>query len=241
MRNLIGRTVMIVKICGITNPEDARLAIDAGADWIGISLVAGPRRVNPALALNLVQSMDQPERAVALVRIHDSWTPPSWLVEMRRRGVRRLQVYGAPQRDQSQFFAKEGYDVIRVMHIAAAEQTSETEQAAPLAALMAEIADCPPAKPVYLLLDTASREGLGGTGKTADWHEAARICRQANDELDLPLLLAGGLTSENVAVAINLVGPAGIDVSSGVESQPGRKDAERLRDFIAAARAAAPR
>lgn len=239
-RNLIGRTVMIVKICGITSPQDARLAIDAGADWIGINLVGGPRKVNPALALNLVQSMDQPERAVALMRIHDSWTSPSWLVEMRRHGVRRLQVYGAPQRDQAQFLAAEGFDIIRVMHIApASERSSETDQTAPLAPLIAEIADFPAAKPAYVLLDTASHEGLGGTGIAADWHEAARICRQAKDELDLPLLLAGGLTSENVASAIKLVSPAGVDVSSGVESKPGQKDAQRLRDFIAAARVAA--
>ena len=228
---------MIVKICGITTPEDARLAIDAGADWIGINLVAGPRMLQANSALHLVKSMDQPERAVALVRIQDTWTPPSWLIEMRRHGVRRLQVYGQPQRVQSQFFAKEGYDVIRVMHIAAASE--QTVEGTALASLTAEIRDCPTAKPGYLLLDTASREGLGGTGITADWHEAARIRRQAKDELGVPLLLAGGLTCGNVASAINLVGPAGVDVSSGVESQPGRKDAQRVRDFIAAVRAAA--
>lgn len=243
---------MIVKICGITNPQDVRLAIDAGADWIGINLVAGPRMVNPALALNLVKCMDQPERAVVLLRIHDSWTPPSWLEDLSRQGVRRLQVYGRPRRGHSQLLGKQGFDIIRVLHIAATtkqtsqteqavetERSSETEQTAPLASLMAEIVDCPAAKPAYLLLDTASRGGLGGTGVPADWDQAARIRRQATDELGVPLLLAGGLTSDNVASAINQVGPVGVDVSSGVELAPGRKDAQRMRDFIAAARVVA--
>ncbi|MCX7924898.1 MAG: phosphoribosylanthranilate isomerase, partial [Fimbriimonadales bacterium] len=84
------------------------------------------------------------------------------------------------------------------------------------------------------VLDTYHPHQLGGTGATHDWQRAAALCAQAPK----PVLLAGGLTPDNVAEAVRTVRPAGVDVSSGVEAQPGRKDPQKLKAFIRNAKSA---
>ena len=91
------------------------------------------------------------------------------------------------------------------------------------------------AAPASVLVDAAAAGEFGGTGKTVDWHQ---LVDHANWLNTTPLILAGGLTSENVAEAIRIVRPHAVDVASGVESAPGKKDAAKMRDFVAAAREA---
>jgi phosphoribosylanthranilate isomerase len=90
-------------------------------------------------------------------------------------------------------------------------------------------------KPDAVLVDAAVAGQFGGTGLTVDWHMLANYPTQLGN---VPLILAGGLTSENVAEAIRIVHPHAVDVASGVESTPGKKDPAKMRDFVGAARAA---
>lgn len=236
---------LIVKICGITRVSDARLALAEGADWIGLNLVGGPRRIDPAKALDILSKLPDPSAAVALVFVDDPELPRT-LESLAKSGVRRLQVYGngsepAIHRDVRctahpacspyALLATRGFEVIWVRHIRDAVDLRETGVV---------LRACQP-QPHYVLLDTHVVGQQGGTGRRLDWAMLAE--QKKSGQLDdwPPILLAGGLNPENVAEAISLFRPAGVDVSSGVESRPGVKDSERVRAFVAAARRAFPK
>jgi phosphoribosylanthranilate isomerase len=201
----------IVKICGVTTPEDARLAVASGADAIGVNLWPDSKRfvddtaaravldVVPAHVLKIGVFVNEPARVVA--------------ARVAALGLDRAQLHG-----DEQAHAFESMDRARLVRAARVrdEMTFTAE------ALW---------KPSLWLYD-AFAEGYGGSGLQAPWSLIARLARR-------PFLLAGGLTPDNVAAAIAAVRPDGVDVASGVERSPGLKDATRLTRFIEAARAAA--
>ena len=197
-----------VKICGITTVADARLAVQAGADLIGLNFYPpSPRYVSESTAKVIRSILPQHVRCVGV------------FVNAEREHidayVRALSL------DAIQFHGDEDAAVLTdwpVATIKAVRIGSETFLPDQLEGIQAD----------YLLLDTYSSRGYGGTGETFAWEQAATLPRLALDRT----ILAGGLNAENVATAVEAMRPWAVDVASGVESAPGRKDAEKLYAFI---------
>ncbi len=205
---------LFVKICGITRAEDARAAVAAGADALGFVFWPGsPRAVTAEAAAEVVREI--PRHVVRVGVFVDAS-----LEEQRRTadrvGLDVLQWHGALVPEEA---AERPRPVLKALCVG---PDFCAEEATGYAAYVAGI-----------LLDTYRPETLGGTGATFDWTRA----RGLRDRLPF-LMLAGGLRPENVREAIEIVQPHGVDVSSGVESSPGRKDEDKLRAFVAAARGA---
>ncbi len=255
---------MIVKICGITTVEDARYALGCGADWIGLNLVAGPRRIEISAAVSIAAQLPDPSRAVALtafpgatpynppLRRGEANSLPADLETLRRAGVLRLQVYGAVTAEVLGDLNGRGFETILV-HPLADEASFD--------ALENFLARCGDRRPDYVLFDAPSFEPqaeargssaesqalrspresgtispLGGTGRRANWMALADAYTAGRYAAWPPILLAGGLTPHNVGEAIRVTHPVGVDVSSGVEMSPGRKDPEKVTAFVRAAR-----
>jgi phosphoribosylanthranilate isomerase len=224
---------MLVKICGITNIDDARYALSAGADWIGLNLVAGPRRIELLAAERILRQLDDPSRVIALVALDQDRMPESLIAALGAYGVHRLQVYGERTPPVNRLagafrrLAAEGFALITVQPVA---------DDASLASLDALLTSCGKDRPGHVLFDASVPGALGGTGRRAAWDVIARARAEGRYEHWPPVLLAGGLNPGNVAEAVRRLSPAGVDVSSGVESAPGRKDRQKIEAFIAAAR-----
>ena len=218
---------MLVKICGVTNVGDARAALTAGADWIGLNLVAGPRRVDLDTAAHILSRLDDPGCAVGLVTLEAGGFMPSPAAKLGEHGLRRLQLYGEVTPEAVGRCTAEGFETIVVQPV---------QDEGSLTLLDEFLAACRDARPSFVLFDAAAGDRLGGTGKPANWAAIARARAAGRFAAWPPVLLAGGLTPTNVADAVAAVSPAGVDVSSGVESQPGSKDPVKVRAFIAAAR-----
>ncbi len=220
---------MRVKICGITRPEDARAVQRAGADALGLVLWKGsPRCVTPDQARLIVESLESsasgaPEPTGVFVNAGRD----ELLETMAAARLRRAQLHG----DETPGYAAS-------LPIAWYRVFAVAGQADPLA-LASQIAQYDAES---FMLDAGSGSMPGGTGTTLDWRIAAKISMHL--ALNAAggrrrLILAGGLTPDNVASAIRAVRPWQVDVSSGVESAPGIKDPGRIAQFIQAARGAA--
>lgn len=199
-----------VKICGITRPEDALVAAVAGADAIGLVFVdASPRRIDPAAARAIVAGLPPFVSVVGL------------FADAPAERVRA--VLGQVPLDLIQFHGRETPEACRAFgrpYIKAVRMDSGTD----VRAEAGRFADA-----AGLLLDSFHPQLAGGTGETFDW---ARVPR----DLGRPLILAGGLTPDNVAAAIAAVRPYAVDVSSGVELSKGIKDAAKIAAFISGVR-----
>jgi phosphoribosylanthranilate isomerase len=190
---------MLVKICGITRPEDAEAAVAAGADAIGfIFWPKSPRFVDPYRARRIAAALPPFVTPVG-VFVDQPLDYVNGVASLVRLGV--VQLHG----DETPTFAAE---VSRPVMKAVSLGSGDTSVW--------------PAR-VRLLLDVHDPVTRGGTGRTIDWTAAAELAAQRE------IVLAGGLKPENVADAIARVRPFGIDVSSGVEGAPGVKDHQRLR------------
>ena len=213
---LIKYPMVKVKVCGITNVEDARAALAAGADALGFNFYRrSPRYIAPEEAREIISELPR-AAAVLCVGVFVNEESAATVARMATEAnVAVVQLHG----DESPEYcaALREHRVIKALRVGkdfAPEQARES---------CAE----------SILLDAFSAGARGGTGETFDWELARRTRR-----LVAQLYLAGGLTPENVADAIAAVGPYAVDVCSGVELAPGRKDAVRMRAFVAAVRAA---
>ncbi len=204
---------LCVKICGVTRPGDVESAVAAGADAVGFVLYERSPRFVP---------LERLRELTALV-------PPGVLrvgVVVNAPLQRVLRAAAAGGLDVIQFHGDEsdallvGFAAARVWRAVRLESGANVETAA----------RCPAER---LVVDAGDGALRGGTGKVCDWSLAAELARRR------PVLLAGGLTPANVAGAVRQVRPWGVDVSSGVEAAPGVKDSDLVREFVAAARAAA--
>ncbi|KPJ63040.1 MAG: N-(5'-phosphoribosyl)anthranilate isomerase [Planctomycetes bacterium DG_23] len=201
-----------VKICGITRVKDALVAAKAGADAIGLVFAKSPRRIAADIAREIIAQIPPFLTPVGLF-VNES---PERIRELASScGFSTVQLHG----DEPPEYLAElgGLRVIKAFRIESRED---------LRALGAYKAQA-------YLLDAFSPERRGGTGKTFDWKIALEAKKFG------PVILAGGLTPENVARAASLVEPYGVDVSSGVESKSGVKDAALVEEFIRAAKGAA--
>jgi phosphoribosylanthranilate isomerase len=194
-----------IKMCGMTRPEDARAAAAAGASAIGMVFWPGsPRCVTVEGACAIVAALPVGVPAIG-VFVNQSVDEINAAID--GAGLFGVQLHGD---EPAEIIARVRRPVIRAVSL---------ETAALVDAL-------PPQ--VTVLLDAADPERRGGTGITIDWEAAAIIARKR------PVVLAGGLTPQNVERAIAQVRPYGVDVSSGIESAPGIKDHERIAAFVEA-------
>jgi len=204
---------MWIKICGTTSLEDALLAVDAGADAVGFVFAESPRRVEPAAVKCMVA--DLPE-SVEKVGVFVNERAECVMEIARETRLTGAQIHGLSEKAT---FGR-GLKITAVV--------SPVELASvPLRPFVAR-----------LMVDTGGARG--GTGKTFDWSAVAPSFNELRAH-GLKLIVAGGLTPDNVAEAIRILRPWGVDVVSGVEAAPGRKDPGKVRAFIAAAREAGSR
>lgn len=211
-----------VKICGLTNFEDAWVAVQAGADYLGFILYPkSPRYVMPEVARQIV----------AELRTRGN-TPPCVGVFVNEPLARIRAMMAEIRLNLAQLHGDESPEVVEGMAGAAykAIRPKSREEAISAAAHYAPLTE--PRGP-GLMVDAYSPDAYGGTGQRTDWALAAELAAAYPR-----LLLAGGLTPENVAQAVAAVAPWGVDVASGVEAAPGRKDHGAVRAFIATVRAA---
>lgn len=210
---------LTVKICGVCDLAALDAALDAGADMVGfVFFEASPRHVDFATGERLGARVANRARKVALTVDADDATLAT-IIEALAPDLLQLHGHETPER-VSIVRSRFGLPVIRALPIARAED---------LAALAAfdAVAD-------HLLFDARAPAGTdrpGGHGQPFDWHLLRGIKTRR------PWLLAGGLHSGNVAAALAATGAPGVDVSSGVEAAPGRKDPDKIRRFVADARA----
>lgn len=210
---------MYVKVCGITQLDDALEAARAGVDALGFNCIASSKRyVEPArirsIAERLRGEVGERVRCVAVVADLARERALALLGEL---GVDRLQLHGDESEADLLALGRAAFKALRIGDAADVARAREF-----------------PGEP--LLVDAKVAGQLGGTGHTVDWQLVEPIARAR------AVLLAGGLTPDNVAQAVGLVRPWGVDVASGVEAphDPRRKDPEKVRRFVEAARRASP-
>jgi phosphoribosylanthranilate isomerase len=228
-----------IKICGITTLDDAMFAVHQGADALGLNFYSrSPRYVSPALATLIVNTVEtsvaganttiggvfvnEPENSWGDILTETSINfsqfhgdePPQQIASLRQRREERL-LHGW-NLFSVKAFRCQGKNLADIRHYLTQCQTAG-------------------GLPDAILLDAFSPNAYGGTGEVIDWHT---VRDQRDQFLGLPVILAGGLTPDNVAEAIRTARPDGVDVASGVELSPGKKDLSKVRDFIAAARVA---
>ena len=209
-----------VKICGLTNVEDALCATEAGADLLGFIFYAkSPRAATLEDARLSVRAAKQLNPNIVSVGVFVNESQAEIEHVMREASLDAAQLHGDETSERVASFHGQAYKAIKRI----AAQTDAHISAGPIAGSELSI----PA----LLLDADHATLYGGSGQRANASAAHLLARRCN------LLLAGGLTPGNVAEAIRMVHPWGVDVASGTEASPGRKDHGKVRAFIAAVRA----
>ena len=207
-----------VKICGLTTPADVETAVTAGADALGFITdvpVDTPREVDSTTAADLVAGVP-PFVTTTLVLMPDESGHAVDLARTIQPDVLQLHCDFDPA--ELQFVRAESSTKL-VVTVDADEPDRARE--------LDDVADA-------LLVDSTTEEGAGGTGETHDWHATGELAA----ELDSPVVLAGGLTPDNVAEAVSVAEPYGVDVASGVESSGGEKDAAAVHSFVSEVRRA---
>ena len=201
----------LVKVCGITNAGDARVAADAGADAIGLVFAESPRRVSVEEARGVCIAL--PEN-VLRVGVFVDEEPGEVLRISRELGLDLAQLHGDETPETVTAVREGGVKVMKALRV---------RDAASLEALDEFEAD-------LFLLDAFSAKARGGTGERFDWGVAKDLRGRDN------IVVSGGLGPENVREAVELFEPYGVDASSSLEDEPGRKNGERVRRFILAAK-----
>lgn len=202
-----------VKICGITNLEDARVATEAGADAIGfIFYEKSPRFISPDEAARIRRFIN-PLIHIVGVFVDHPYTFIQSVVE--RVELDFVQLHGNESPELCRLFGEKAIKAFRIK-----DETS--------------LANCDQYRNVLWLLDAYVENVHGGTGRKFNWELALKA-----KDLNPYIILSGGLNPENVADAIRFVKPVAVDVSSGVEIYPGKKDKEKIKKFVKSAKLAA--
>ena len=203
---------MKVKICGLTKKEDILFSASAGAEAVGVVNVPSSKRFVSLEDAKKLFAYAPPFISKVLVAAPENLEHAE---KMQDTGINYIQLHGK----QDNKFVKELRENLSVGLIKQIAVTGhETIQ---LCKDYSEYVDA-------LLLDTETKTGLGGTGKTHDWNISAQIVKETKK----PVILAGGLNPENVKEAIEKVQPYAVDVASGVEYSPGQKDKHKIMEFI---------
>jgi len=198
-----------IKICGITNESDALHAVACGADALGFVFYAdSPRCVSPEQARKIIDKLPAGVTPVGLF-VNEALEVVNRVAVTS--GIAMVQLHGDEGSDYCQRIEK---PILKALRVRNEESLFGWEDYAAEA----------------ILLDAWHPEKFGGTGESCDWQLAARMAKEST------IILAGGLTPDNVAEAVKIVKPHGVDVSSGVEQSPGRKNPDKVAVFIANAR-----
>jgi len=209
-----------VKICGITNLEDARMAVEAGADALGFVFHPNsPRYVDPQEAHRII---DELPRRIEKIGVFVDEAPPTLAGVAQRVGLTGLQLH---------------LELSRILQVADLARLSGVKHYLALAVPGLVRSELPVSLGSQLdgiLLDSGSRLEPGGTGKVFDWEQSSSLVRRMKQVAKVAI--AGGLTPLNVGEAMRILEPWGVDVASGVEARPGKKDREKVRAFIAVVR-----
>lgn len=213
-----------IKICGTTSLADAELAIDAGADAVGFVFAPSPRRVTAQQVAAITSKLPQ---TVEKIGVFSETVFDEISAAVLNAGLSGVQLHFDAPNDLTANLRNRFGDVLRIVRVL---RFNAQTPADPPALIEDPNADA-------VLVDSCSKTGAGGTGIAYDWNLAADTLFSKGEARKF--IAAGGLTAANIAEAITLLNPWGIDVASGVESAPGRKDSAKLRAFIAGARAAA--
>ncbi len=217
-----------VKVCGITNLEDALAAVEAGADALGfVFYEKSARNVDPGIVGQIVAKV--PAR-VEKVGVFVNEAAERIDQSVQQAGLTAVQLWGKQAVAGFIKYSRVQRDINhrpKVIFVIPAGTLSEG-----LFFIGDELKNALHA----LLIDSVSAAEPGGTGKRFDWQKAQGMIEMLG--LTMPTIVAGGLTPENVADALALLHPWGVDVSSGVESKPGKKDPEKVRAFVSAVREA---
>lgn len=204
-----------VKICGLTTPQDASAAIEFGADALGFNFFRGSKRY---VGDNIDWIGELPETVDKIaILVNPSWDEANRVAGIA--GIDALQLHGTETPDFCRRLKEVG---IRF------------EKAIPVTG-PSSLLNVPDFSTGTVLLDSSAKGEFGGSGRSFPWQIGRRF---VEDNPHLRVILAGGLTAENVGEAVATVGPFGVDVTTGVEASPGRKDHGLLRTFIRAARGA---
>jgi phosphoribosylanthranilate isomerase len=236
--SVIHAPIPLIKICGVTTADDARMVAGSGADWIGLNFHPGSKRyIAPDRAPGLVAARAGLAEPVGLFVDR---LPAEIARESERAGVQIVQLHGDEPAETVRDLKRDGYQVIRAFRLADRASLDRMEAWLVYAA---EIDGLPDA----VLVDAFVPGQPGGTGHAIATEVLDHLADRLNTSPFLAthheaiaqvprLILAGGLTPENVAEAATRVRPWMVDVASGVESSPGRKDRDRVLQFIRAAR-----
>ena len=199
----------IVKICGIKTLKDALTAIEAGADYLGFNFYPKSVRFiekSACAEITSVLKREHPQIKLVGVFVNSKIEEIKDILQTCHLDLAQLHGDETPE-----IFAQLAPHAFRAFRGIPESNTGYERNEAP-----------------FMLIDAAVKGVYGGSGVNADWTAAAKLARQ------YPLLLAGGLTPENVTDAVKQVNPWGVDVASGVESAPGEKDAEKMKAFVRA-------
>ncbi len=211
-----------IKICGVRQTSDVEAAISAGADAIGHNFVpSSPRSVSPAEAVRLSAAAEGIARTGVFVNV----PAPEIQYTLEFAQLTHVQLHGEESDEVARTFAP--HQVVRAWRI---RDRGTTDVRRWLQKMIES-----DWRPAAVLLDAYAPGSHGGTGITLDWSQLdlAEGCLEG-----IPIILAGGLTPDNVGQAIRQVRPRGVDVASGVEKSPGEKDPRRIRAFVREALAA---
>ena len=192
-----------IKICGITREEDALFCANAGADFLGFIFVpSSPRHVEPETVASIAARLHEAEKTTKLVGVFQDASTEYIREIAALAALDVIQLHGSESDEDIQ---NVGLPVIKTLRVG---DTLPDTHGAPEAA--------------WLLFDTYDERRAGGTGRRFDWSLLAVYDRSK------PFFLSGGLSADNAGAAISLVRPDGLDVSSGVESEPGVKDHQKV-------------
>ena len=206
----------IIKICGIKTLKDALAAIDAGADYLGFNFYPkSVRFIEKETCIEITSALKREHPQIKLVGVFVNSPVDEVKNILETCHLDLAQLHGDETPEMVESFSGKAFKAIRL--------TSEFAETSVYPFLKSALSPA-------LLVDAAVKGVYGGSGVTADWSAAAELAKK------YPLLLAGGLTPENVADAVRQVQPWGVDVASGIESEPGKKDASKMKAFVQAVR-----
>jgi phosphoribosylanthranilate isomerase len=215
-----------VKICGITNLEDALTAVDAGANALGFVFYEGsPRKAEIGTTREIIRQVPENVEKVGVFVDHE---PEEVRAIVSQTGLTMAQLHGKQVLDRvwtAGLPVEQSIGVRKVIPVIPGDSLKDRGVA---------ISEGAQGKVFALLLDAQSNGSMGGTGSTFDWRGTRAMVQVIS--LKLPVIVAGGLNPSNIAEAIRLLQPFGVDVSSGVESRPGKKDPAKISAFIQAVR-----
>ncbi len=216
-----------IKICGTTNLEDAQTAVEAGTDALGfVFYERSPRTIDQKLARNIVARLPATVEKIGIFVDQSAEAIHQIADEVGLTGVQLHGRHGAGSRVVEMAAPEANRSRLKVISVCQARDLEG-------GTFLSEDAR----RGLYaVLVDSGSNAQIGGTGKTFDWGKAREAIQSLS--LIMPVIVAGGLNSNNVGEAMNMFQPYGVDVVSGVEAKPGKKDPAKVRAFVQAVRRA---